>query len=188
MKKTAIIGLFILLSACSWRSPNAEFYVMNSQGLSEISARKLNIAVARVKVPDMLDRAQMVVYDKDSDKVNILEFNRWVEVLPDILQSTITNDLIAYLPNAYIKNTYFDSTQMQYSVNVEINRIAAYTGDKVILSAWWNITNAGGYVLRREQVSYEIKVKGDSISDLVEAQSEAVHQLSKAIAEQLAKM
>ena len=188
MKKTVLLGLLLLLSACCWRSPNSEFYIMNSQGLQAVSPRHLNIAVARVKVPDMLDRAQMVVYDKDSDKVNILEFNRWVEVLPDVLQSTITNDLIAYLPNAYVKNTYFDSAQMQYSVNVEINHIAAYRGDKVILSAWWNISNASGRVIKREQASYEVKVEGDSIQALVEAQSDAVHQLSKAIAEQLAKM
>ena len=64
----------------------------------------------------------------------------------------------------------------------------AYVGDKVILSAWWNIANRNGRVLKREQVSYEVKVKGQNMTDLVEAQSEAVHLMSRTIAEKLVKM
>ena len=87
-----------------------------------------------------------------------------------------------------MKRTYFDSGNENYSVNIEINGVRAYTGDKVVLSAWWNITNHNGRVLKREQVKYEVKVNGNSIQDLVNAQSAAVHQMSKGIAEQLAKM
>ena len=193
--KNIFSGLLILvaaiysLAACSFRSPNAVFYVMNSNQLTPVAEnKKINVAVARVKVPDMLDRAQMVVYEKDSDKVEIMEFNRWAEVFPDVVQATITNDLIAYLPKAYVKRTYFDSNSADYSVNIEINSMRAYAGDKVVLSAWWNIANRYGHVLKREQVSYEIKVKGRNIQDLVDAESEAVHQMSRVIAENLAKM
>lgn len=108
MKKVWVI-LLVLISACSWRSPDSKFYMMNSKDLHEISSRKINISVARVKVPDLLNRSQMVVYVKDSNQVKFLEFNRWGEAFPDVLQTTIVNDLMAYLPNAYVKRTYFDS-------------------------------------------------------------------------------
>ncbi|MBR1373614.1 membrane integrity-associated transporter subunit PqiC [bacterium] len=183
-----ICGLFLVLCACSFRSPDPTFYMMNSNGLSAVSERKINVAVARVKVPDLLDRAQMVAYEKDSDEVQIQEFNRWGESFPDMMQATITNDLMAYLPNAFIKRTYFDSGNMSYSVNVEINNLKAYKGDKVILSAWWNISNSGGRVLKREQVSYEVPVQGNNIQDVVNAQSEAVHKMSRDIAEALVKL
>ena len=146
----------------------------------------MSVAVARVKVPDLLDRAQLVVYEENGE-VKILEFNRWGEILPDVLQATVVNDLIAYLPNAFVKRTYFDNQNVIYNVNIEVNNIQAYQGDKVILSAWWNISDAKGNILTRQQGQYETKVEGKSMQDLVAAQSQAVHLLSKDIAEYLLK-
>ena len=185
MKKILICMLFLVLGACSFRSPQSQFYVMSSDGLSAVSDKALNVAVARVKVPDMLDKAQMVVYDKDSSEVQILEFHRWAEVLPEVLQSTLTNDLMAYLPKSFVKRTYFDSNTAQYSVNVEINRIEAYQDDKVVLSAWWNITDKKGNIVTRKQGFYTAKTDGDSISDLVNAEAAAMHQMSREIAQML---
>lgn len=186
--KKFICGFLLVLCACSFRSPSSTFYMMNSDNLPVVSERKINVAVARVKVPDLLDRSQMVVYEKDSDEVQIMEFNRWGESFPDMLQATITNDLMAYLPNAFVKRTYFDSGSMTYSVNVEINNMKAYSNDKVVLSAWWNIANARGVVLKHNQVSFEVSVQGRTIQDLVNAQSEVVHKMSLNIAEVLSEM
>ena len=129
----------------------------------------------------------MVVYEKDSNQVKILEFNRWGEVLPDVLQSTVVNDLIAYLPNAYIKRTYFDSQNTDYNINIEINDIKAYEDDKVVLSAWWNVLNGEGKTLYRGQKTYEVSAEGEAFDDLVVAQNKAVHMLSKDIANYLIK-
>ena len=183
--KKIIIGLFLVLCACSWRSPDATFYMMNSNELSALSQRKISVAVSRVKVPDLLDRPQMVIYEKDSDAVKIEEFNRWAEIFPDVVQATVTNDLMALLPKAFVKRTYYDNAGMSYNVNIEINKMAAYRGDKVVLSAWWNITNSGGRVIKHGQENFEAKVKGNTVQDLVEAESTTVHMLSTAIAKQL---
>lgn len=183
----ACIAIILLATSCSWRSPNSEFYVMNGGNLQAISGKKISVAVAKVKVPDMLDRAQMVISDEDSNQIRILEFQRWGDVYPDVLQNTVTNDLIAYLPNAYIKRTYFDDENTTYTVNIEVNQVLAYPGDKVVLSAWWNIKDAKGNMIKREQGSYEAKAEGNEIKDLVAAQSKAVHQMSKDIASALSK-
>ena len=186
--KKVIWTLVLLLGACSWRSPNSEFYMMNSRGLTPISEKTMNIAVAKVIVPDLLDRSQMVVYDGKNGQVEILEFNRWGEVLPDVLQATVVNDLIMYLPKAYVQRTYFDSSSAPYNINIEINSLQAYKGEKVILSAWWQINNAQGKTLIRRQGLYEAPVDGRSIEALVNGQTTAVHQMSKDIAEQLLKL
>lgn len=188
MKKIYIACLVLLAAACSWRSPDSEFYVMDSSGLQPVSAKKTSVSVARVKVPDMLDRPQLVISDKDSTKVQILEFRRWGEVYPDILQSTVTNDLIKYLPRAYVKRTYFDGDNTDYSVNIEVNRLQAYPGDKVLFSAWWNIKDNQGNIVKKHQGGYEAKVDGDDMQSLVDAQAAAVHQMSKEIAESLAAL
>ena len=178
--KKILLGLFLFLSACSWRTPDSTFYMMNSDNMAPLSNRKISVAVARVKVPDLLDRPQMVIYEKGSDVVKI-------EAFPDVVQATVTNDLMTLLPKSFVKRTYFDSGNMNYSVNIEINKMAAYRDDKVVLSAWWNITNAGGRVLKRGQENFETKVAGNSIQDLVNAQAQVIHLLSEAIAKQLIK-
>ena len=56
------------------------------------------------------------------------------------------------------------------------------------MSAWWQIANAKGKTLVRRQGVYETPVTGRSIEDLVKAQNDAVHQMSKDIAEHLLKL
>jgi len=187
MKKIVFFTVLIFLNACCWRSPDSQFYVLDSAGLSPLSQRSLNISVAAVKVPELLDRQQMVTYEKNSRQINILEFNRWAAALPYVLQSAITNDLIAYLPKSYIQPEPF-SGRPQYIVNVEINRLEAYPADRVKLSVWWNIANADGTVLTRRQNFYEEKVNGADIADLTAAQNRAVNRLTADIAAKLANM
>lgn len=187
MKKIVFFAVLIFLNACCWRSPDSQFYVLNSEGLSALSQRSLNVAVAAVKVPELLDRQQMVTYQNNGREINILEFNRWAAALPYVLQSAITNDLIVYLPKSYIQPEPF-SGRPQYIVNVEINRLEAYPADRVKLSVWWNIANADGTVLTRRQSSYEEKVSGTAIADLTAAQNRAVNRLTADIADKLVKM
>ena len=186
MRKLFMILSIISTVACSWHSPDSTFYVMDSEGLRVVSDKNINVAVARVKVPDMLNKAQMVISSEDSTQVKVMEYERWGESYPEVIQDTVTNDLIAYLPNAYVKRTYFDNGNAQYNVNIEVNKLQAYRGDKVILSAWWNITDVKGNILQKAQGSYEAKVEGDDIQDLVNAQALAVHQMSEEIALSLA--
>lgn len=185
MNKFVLFCASLLLISCSFRSPKSQFYVMNSNNLSSLSSKNMTISVRQVKVPDILDKSQMVIYDKDTPEVKILEYHRWADVLPDIIQTTVTNDLMAYLPNSYVKSAYFDYDLAPYSVSIEINRIEAHQGGDVILSAWWNIMDKKGKIIKREQSTYTSHTSGDSIQDLVEAQTIAVHQMSREIAENL---
>ena len=180
--------VILFLTACSWRSPNAEFYVMNSSGLDTISDKSVRIAVAAVKAPDLLNRQQMVVYDKTGDRVQILEFERWAEIFPDMLQNTVTNDLKEYLPKAYVKRTRFDSNSFDYGVNIEINEMRVYRNEKAVLSVWCNISDKSGKIIKRIQKEYETAVFGDKIPDLVAAQNRAVHLLSEDIAGYIARL
>ena len=188
MKKFFIYGAAFLTAACCWRSPDSSFYMMKSQGLEKVSDKQLSVAVQTVNVPDLLDRPQMVTYDAKSQKVNMLEFSRWGEALPAVLQNTVTNDLMIYLPKSYIKSARYDTETLPYNVKIEINKIEAYRGQKVKLSAWWTILNADNVVLKRRQSAYETAVNGETIAELVKAENAAVHQLSKDIAQTLRKM
>lgn len=193
MKKIVFCVLMFLTTACSWRSPQSKFYMMDSAGLQPLSERNMKVAVTRVRVPDILDKAQIVVSRKQNSndqvrELEIMEFHRWAEVFPEVLQNTVTNDLIAYLPKSYVERSYFDSKTARYNVNIEVNNIQAYENDKVIIEAWWSIKNVAGNVVKQGQGRYEVPVKGKGIAALVSAESEAVHQMSKEIAEALIKL
>lgn len=188
MKKFFIYCIVFFAAACCWRSPNSAFYMMDSYGLEKISDKQLSVAVQTVNVPDLLDRPQMVTYDNKSQKINMLEFSRWGETLSSVLQSTVTNDLMVYLPKSYVKSARYDTETLPYNVKIEINKIEAYRGNKVKLSAWWSILNADNIVLKRRQSAYETVVNGETIAELVKAENAAVHQLSAEIAKTLSKM
>lgn len=189
MKKFVVI-LSACLCACSLGgySRNSTFYMMNSNDLTAVSQRKISVGVSKIKVPDLLNKPQMVVYDKDSQQVEILEFERWGERLPYVLQNTITNDMQKYLPNSFVKSVEYSSENLDYTVKIKINKLEAYQNDKVLLSAWWHIENVDGRIISRKQGIYETAVQGEEISDLVKAQNSAVHALSKDISEALGKI
>ena len=186
MKK--VLMILLLVGGCCWRSPNAEFYMMKTPQETPLSTRKMVVAVADIKVPDLLNRQQMVIYDKDSNQVNIMEFNRWAEIFPDVVQGAIVNDLMALLPDAYIKRSNFDSNRDDYNINVEINQMITSGDVGARLSVWWNVVNAKGKILLREQKVYEAGAESNNIQDLVQAQNDVVNQLAKDIASHLIKL
>ena len=189
MKRISFV-LCLLLGACSLGgySKNSTFYMMNSEGLSPVSQRKMYVGIDKVRVPDLLNKPQIVIYDKDSHEVEIEEFERWGEPLPYVLQNTVTNDLQQYLPQSFVKSVEFASETLDYTVKLKINKIEAYEEDKVVLSAWWHVEDKKGKVLYRDQATYETKVDGDEIVDIVKAQNSAVHDLSRDIAEALSNL
>jgi uncharacterized lipoprotein YmbA len=187
MKKIWVLVFILFINACCFHSPNATFYMMNSDGLEAISSKKLSVSVKSVKVPELLNKQQLVIYKKDSNEVNILEFSRWGENLPFVLQNVITNDLMVLLPNSFIKSTKFANDNQVYNVSVEINKIEAIPGDKVKIYVWWNIDSKNGVLLKRKQAEYEYVVNGNSIDELVKSENQAMHLLSKDIASTLVK-
>ena len=186
MKK--ILLVMLLLGGCCWRSPNAEFYMMKQLQDEPVSSRKMVVHVSDIKSPDLFNRKQMVSYDKKNNQVHIMEFNRWAEVFPEVMQNAVVNDLAVLLPAAYVGRSNFDSRKADYNVNIEINQMQAYKDEGAKLSVWWNIANSKGNVLLQKQKEYEAKTTGSSIQDLVRAQNDAVNQLSKDIALHLIKL
>ena len=146
MKKISAVLCCILLTACSWRSPDSSFYVMESSGLQPISGKKTSVSVARVKVPDMLDRPQIIVSDKESTQIQVLEFERWGETYPDMLQGTITNDLIAYLPNAYVKPL---TVELQILKTKHISEVIHLSKQEVEVDMKGDLKNIRSYAVYR---------------------------------------
>lgn len=190
MKKFILLGVcFFMLTGCfSGRSPNSEFFMMKeSLPTSIVSSKKISLQVEEISIPDLIYKPQIVLKDKDSLQVNVSEFHRWAEPLPDVLRQTLIDDMQLYLPNAFIQPVlYDDSVSAQYTLTVEVNHFIGTFDGVAVLDVWWRIQNKAGKTLFKEKTKLE-KEMGDTYQDYVAVQSELMGELSKIISTKITK-
>ena len=185
MKKIALICCCSLfLSACfGGRSPDPVFYKL-TDGINAqtISTQKTAILINDVRVPDLVFRPQIVLKSKKMEEINISEFNRWAEPVPNMIKQTLLDNLTKQLPNAFIKpNNYDVSGQYNYVLLVEVNHFIGQLKNNAQLDVWWTIKNANGNIVARKRFS-DLTPIGDSYQSYVEGQSHLVEKLSTEIA------
>lgn len=183
MKKfLAAVGL-ILVAACTWTSPQANFYSLKSIAAPEADVRKtkFSVGVAPAIVPDYLDKPQMVMREQNGVELRISELNRWGEPLSGMIQRVLADDLALLLPGAWVKPEYHGRENFTYIVYVEINRFDGGSGGEAVLDCWWSVRNASGSVVRRQRESF-IQPMGQGYENMAEAQSILLSRLAARIA------
>lgn len=189
MKKIWSVAILLMLSACVGTSQQSRFYSMRPVSRNEVSAlsqAKMNIGIEEVKIPDYLDKPQIVTMKDNSVELNISEVNRWSEALSTMMQRTIANDMGAYLPNSVVKARNLSRETFGYVIFVEIDRFDGQLDQGAHLDAWWYAINKEGKIVIRERVVLEQKT-GNSYDDLVMAESKLVAELSKQIAQKISQ-
>lgn len=183
----ATSAVLLLLSGCfGGISPMSEFFLLQTTSQKEVvSPLKTTIAVEAVKVPDFLDKPQIVLRQKDSSQVTFSETKRWAEPLSAILQRTLIDDLSVYLPNSYVKTRRYTDETYKYTIAVEVNQMTGTLGGQAVLEVWWSLKNASGVAILREKAQFEQEA-GVTYGEYVAAQSRMVAQLAHQIADRLA--
>ena len=162
----------ILLSGClGGVSATPQFFTLqNESNISVVSNQKISVGVLPVKVPDYLDKPQIVL-NNGTNQMTISETNRWIEPLSSVAQQTLINDIQKMLPNAFVKTKGYDDDNYNRIVRVEIDKMSGTLGKEARLSVWWSILNHNGKEIYRtrfadtEQIhnSYESYTQGQSI-------------------------
>lgn len=189
MKKVWSLVLLMLVSACVGTSLPAKFYslkVIQAGEENAVSQVKLSIGVEEVRVSDYLDKPQIVTVKDNLVELNISEHNRWSEALATMMQRTIANDMSAYLPKSIVKARHMGRETFDYTVFVEVDKFDGALGGNAYLNAWWYVLNKDGKIMLRERVELSSPA-GNNYDDLVRGESRLVAQLSRQIAEKLAK-
>ena len=183
MKKFGVAVVLILVAACSWTSPQANFYSLKSlSGQESVSpSRKTAVGVAPVTVPDYLDKPQMVTRESNGVELKVSELNRWGEPLSGMIQRVLADDLALLLPGAWVKPENYGRENYAYSVYVEINRFDGVSGGDAVLDCWWSVKNASGSVVRRQRESFR-QPMGQSYENMAEVQSVLLSRLAARIA------
>lgn len=187
MKKIWILVATILLYGCFASTPNSQFYLLESTGLSEeVSARKINLAVSDVFVPEYIDRPQIVLQKPDSAELSIAEFNRWASDLNTMLQNTLITDLQNALPNAEIKPLAYGD-QPRYVVKLNIEKLSGWLGQKAYLSGNWQVLNTQSRIVFEQNFSFSENA-GKTYDQYVQAQSLMLGRVASDISKKISTL
>jgi len=189
MKIPAVISIFLLCGCVSVpNSPNPRFYMLksidNSQLLNKSDAvSNVIIEVGPVRIPEYLDRPQIVTQDKNR-MVNFAQFDRWGEPLDQGLGRVILEGLNMMLPGATIGIFPFNrAIPVNYQVIVDVIAIESDLNNDIVFLVQWSLINAKNnrmFFTRR----YELRkpVEPHNYSGLVYTLSSECASLSSDIA------
>lgn len=191
MKKIIALCSAILLSACvggTSKTPN--FYTLkpidNAHTVID-TTEGISVGIAEVKVPNYIDRPQIILVESDGITLKKSEFERWSEELSTLTQRTLAGDLSAYLPNAIIKPKNFVNEKFDFVVYIEINDMTGTFADKATLDVWWTIVDSNNNMVFKKQTKIQNEL-GETYTDFVIAQSNLLNRLSEEIATELTRL
>jgi len=142
-----MVAIF-LSSACS-TSPKATFYTLNTVALPPFTKSlgahpPPSVAVGPVKVPEMVDRPQLVIR-QSSNRVEVLEQHRWAQSLPSEIARVIAADLRSQLPGTQVASwDEYAGRHADYRIAIDIEQFDAIPGQGVTVQAVWSIRHAAG--------------------------------------------
>jgi uncharacterized lipoprotein YmbA len=145
MMKRSLILLALaaaLLNGCA--SPEPRYYSLASGAASTVSTtapgtNPVWIEVAPVRVPERLNRAQLVVTDGDTGGVKLLDLSRWSAPLPDELRDALSQQLQAKLGAVDTYQQGLSGVEPVYRVTTEVVRLDTDLGQRARATIAWTV-------------------------------------------------
>lgn len=186
-----VVAICILfLSGCMSvpNSPNPRFYSL--QPLNPGAAvEKFNvaadtiIAVGPVRIPDYLNRPQIVTKDKKG-MLTFAQFDRWGDPLDVAFTRLINADLAVMLPAASMEVYPWNiAIPVKYQVLVDVIRLESELDGELFLAVQWSIVDAqDNKMLLTRRSEFNSPVKPHTYSALADTLSRVFVSLSTDIA------
>ena len=200
MKKIAFIissaAAVLLLAGCK-SSPEARFYMLQADdqnvAVTMVYYEHLDgakISVEPVRVPNHLDRPQIITKNTQTAELSYSEFHRWAESLSDTLHWVLIRNLGARLPGSVVWNDRaMAEVKSEYKVGVNVLSATGTLGESAELIARWNIFSGETYELIETGLFSEtLKPESASHNDYVQALSKLAADLSGQIAHALQQL
>jgi len=187
MKKTLIFVMCAaVFAACAPRATEYSFYTLSDTGRGgeQKSSRRITVDIERVKIPEYIDRPQIVT--TDGTAVVMSRKERWAENLSPMIQRKLISDIGSHMPRASVKDSNFMADSGQYSVFVEIYKLDGPLDGDVRLVGIYSIMGAAGETLRTKNVKYSAPA-GSNYDNYVDAINTMVEKLGADIAAELGR-
>ena len=190
----SLVVLVAILTGCASSQPS-KFYQLNpvqNQTASIVdvpSSQNVIIVVGPVRIPDYLDRPQIVTRS-GKNELKLSEFDRWAGSLESDISRVLVEDVSSLLPAdglSVVRWAPYPETRApaSYRIEVLVDRFEGKLGDSVLLKAQWRVFGSDGSLLLSKESRLKEPISGSSYDALVAAMSSALGKLSLAIAEGL---
>lgn len=188
-----IPAAFLFAVACSPLSPQPDpsrFYVLTSlaeSGDEPAASRDLDISlgVGPVVLAPYLDRATMVTR-VGTNQVEFSQIDRWAEPLPGHFARIQATNLGMLLGTRVFLYPWYSSTQLDYSVEINVLRFERASDGSAQLKARWAIRDGDtGQLVDAQESRFTALISAGTTEASVVALSEVAADLSREIAKRL---
>ena len=136
----ATASLAAVLLGCA--SPEPRYYSLASAPVAAPAApvtQPIWIEVAPVRVPERLNRAQLVVADSTTGGVKMLDQSRWSSSLPDEFRDALSQQLQTKLGAVDTYQQGLAEVSPLYRVTTEVVRLDAEPGERAMATITWTV-------------------------------------------------
>jgi len=191
--RSGVVCLALGLSGCL-SIPNSQsprFYALTSVNGDQVS-KKINIApnmiigIGPVKIPEYLDRPQIVTSTKEKT-LQFAQFDRWGESLDLGVERLVREDMTAMLPSAkFTLYPWNPSLAVKYQVSIEVIQLDSEFDRDMFLAVQWtviDVQNSKVVIMKRSE--FHKAIIPPNYTGLAQTLSTACASLSSQIAQAL---
>lgn len=140
------IAATALMNGCA--SPEPRYYTLaagptdaaaSTTGRASRTSVPLWIEVTPVRVPERLNRSQLVVRDGSGGGVRLLDTSRWTSPLPDELRDALSQQLQSSLDAVDVYQHGLSATQQAFRVTAEVVSLDADVGKRAAATITWTV-------------------------------------------------
>ncbi|WP_019449298.1 ABC-type transport auxiliary lipoprotein family protein [Cupriavidus sp. BIS7] len=133
-----------LMNGCA--SPEPHYYTLaasptgaSTAGRASRTGGPLWIEVTPVRVPERLNRPQLVLRDGTSGGAKVFDTSRWTSPLPDELRDALSQQLQSSLDAVDFYQHGLSATQRAYRVTTEVVSLDADVGKQATATITWSV-------------------------------------------------
>ena len=193
-----VLAGVLALSACIGgpsKTPATRYYMLHSMDSTEKTAQAVavlkgnTVCVGPLTLSRMLDRPQIIMRTSQNE-IRVADLERWAGPLNENVANVLVDNLSVLLPGGeFIKFPWQVNIPITYQVIIDITRFDGMPGDDVNLRARWGIVGEGGKkVLTNKQSVLSEPIQGNTIAEMVSAQSRLLAAFSREIAEEIKRL
>ncbi|GGC68990.1 lipoprotein [Undibacterium terreum] len=195
MPLAALTGLVMLVSTlvlAGCATPATERYYRiaypgnAAADAGDAAGVQYELILGSVQIPESINRPQLVV-QKSATEASITDDQRWVAPLDEQIAQAVIANLRGQLPGAWLASSTAGLAASgqglpRYHLKIQVEQLLILSGDKVVLEANWVLQDGSRKLLKRERSVISVAMSGAGYDPVAPAVSEAVRQLSAAVA------
>jgi len=197
LTSAVVLAVMLAFSGClsPSKTPATRYYVLTSLYTAEnktppvVILKDASVGVGPIGLSQVLDRPQIIIRTS-LNEIRVVDLERWAGPLNENLINVLVSNLSALLSTVKVlKLPWNPKSPVDYQIVMDITQFDGMPGGNVILRTRWGIlSEKDDNVLSEGNLVLTEPIGGDTIADMVSAQSRLVAKLSYEIAEEIKQL